>query len=114
MAFDLQDDFLDIFLKSGFQEDVIYTPSAGTAKTIRAIVIRNGGKTVKPGSNQADQRRFDIEIYISNKADNGVSSITENTDLVSLYREIGDAAKSDFVVRGIITNDAGAWHLGLA
>ena len=41
MGLTLQDDMNDIFLDSGLEEDIVYTPSGGVAKTIKALVYRD-------------------------------------------------------------------------
>lgn len=115
MALTLQDDMDNIFLTSGFEEDISYTPSGGTAKTISAIVYRQGAK--ESSSNRrlsnAQSRTYDIEIDISTDATNGISDITIREDKVALKRKIGDSTNTIFLVKSIVQDDAGAKRLGL-
>ena len=115
MALTLQDDMDNIFLASGFEEDITYTPSGGTAKTISAIVYRQGAKESSTNRRltNAQNRTYDIEIDISTDATNGIADVTIREDKVALYREIGDSTTTTFMVKGIIQDDAGAKRLGL-
>jgi len=115
MALTLQDDMDNIFLDSGFEEDIIYTPSGGVAKTIKAIVYRQGSKESTTSSRLSNQDRYyDIEINISTDATNGIADITIREDKVALKREIGDSINTTFLVKGIVQDDAGAKRLGLS
>jgi len=114
MSLTLQDDMDGIFLDSGFEEDVVYTPSGGTAKTIKAMVYRQGSvKSSTSNRMTSKNRSYDIEIDISTDATNGITDITIRADKVALYREIGDTITTTFLVKGIIQDDAGAKRLGL-
>jgi len=114
----LQEDMYNVFLASGFQEDIIYTPSGGAAKTIKAIVYRDGAGYTTPsgrtgGESQSKSRNYNISIHISNDATNGIATITVKEDAVKCKRRYSDSANSTFLVSGIIQDDEGAWHLGL-
>ncbi len=118
MAFDLQDDMNDIFLDSGFEEDVIYTNVSGIPKTIKAIVNRQELKQTNRNTKQqstinTNMRIYDIEIEISTDATEGISLIKIKTDKVALKRKVGDTADTTMSVDGILYNDNGAWKLGL-
>ena len=114
----LKADMGDYFLDVGFQEDVIYTPSGGSAKTISAIVYRDGLTSTNTsrrvgGDTQSKMRNYAISIHIATDATEGIETITVNEDFVALKRRFNDAANSDFRVSGIIEDDEGAWLLGL-
>uniref|UniRef100_A0A6M3LZJ6 Tail protein n=1 Tax=viral metagenome TaxID=1070528 RepID=A0A6M3LZJ6_9ZZZZ len=115
MALTLQDDMDNIFLDAGFEETIIYTPSGGTAKSISAIVYRQGAK--ESSSNRrlsnAQNRTYDIEIDISTDVTNGIANVTTREDKVALKREIGDSTNTTFLVKGIIQDDEGAKRLGI-
>jgi len=119
MAIDLQADMDDIILQAGFEEDIVYTPSGGTAKTISAVVHRDGTTQTVPSrrtgqsQNKTITRRYDISIEISTNATNGIADIIINEDSVALKRKVNDSTNENFLVRGIIMQDAGAYWLGL-
>jgi len=110
----LQDDMDTVFLTSGFQETVSYTPSGGTAKSISAIVNRGGGNEgpQPPARGGSPERRFDMEIIISTDETNGVATVKPREDKVSVATTPGGSAQTYLVV-AVIRSDVGAWHLGL-
>jgi len=116
MAFDLQEDMIDIFLDSGFEEDVIYIDVSGIPKTIKAIInrqeLKQTARNIKSSDN-TNMRLYDVEIEISTDATDGISSIKIKTDKVALKRKIGDTLDTTMSVDGILYNDSGAWKLGL-
>jgi len=114
MTLTLQDDMDKIFLASGFEEDIVYTPSGGSAKTISAIVYRQGiNESLQRQRVQTATRKYDIEIDISTDSTNGIETVTINTDTVILKPKIGDDSTKTFTVAGTIQNDEGAFRLGL-
>jgi len=116
---ELKEEFVDVFLNSGFQETITYTPSGGTAKSISAIVYREGTTQTVPsrrtgaGENKTITRRYDIQIHISTDATDGIQSVTVMKDTVALKRKVNDSSNETFLVRGIIEEDTGAYWLGL-
>ena len=116
---ELQEEFVDVFLTSGFQESIIYTPSGGSAKTINAMIYRDGTTQTVPsrrtgaGENKTISRRYDIEIHISTDATSGIQTVTINEDTVKLKRRTNDTSNTTFLVRGIVQEDVGAYWLGL-
>ena len=115
MGLTLQDDMNDIFLDCGFEEDIVYTVTGGTAKTISAMVYRQGvieTSTSRRVSN-AQTRSYDIVIDISTDATEGISNVTVRADKVALPRKVGDSTATTFLVKGIVQDDAGAHRLGL-
>lgn len=121
MATDLRLDevFIDAILTSGFQESIIYTPSGGTAKTINAIVYRDGTTQTVPSrrtgasENKTIARRYDVEIHISTDATAGIETVTIQEDKVALKRRTNDSSNTNFLVKGIVQEDVGAYWLGL-
>jgi hypothetical protein len=112
----LQQTMDDIFLESGFEESISYTPSGGSAKTIDAVVHRQGASQITasgPGGRMSTIRKYEIEIWISTHATTGIASITPIEDKVALKRRLEDATDTTFQVAGVIDSDAGCWHLGL-
>jgi len=116
---ELKEEFIDVFLASGFQESITYTPSGGTAKTINAIVYRSGTTQTVPSrrtgasENKTISRRYDVEIHISTDATSGIQTVKINADKVALKRRTNDTSNTTFLVRGIIQEDVGAYWLGL-
>jgi hypothetical protein len=103
------------FLASGFQEDVIYTPSGGAAKTIKAVVLRGNAVETQQragGSTPLANRVYDLQILISTDATTGIAQVTPREDKVSVAQRLGEAAKV-FLVQGVVVSDEGAWRLGL-
>ena len=119
MAIDLQEDMNNIFLDCGFEEEIVYTPSGGVAKTIKAQVYRMGALQTSQGSRSGratqdvKNRLYDIEIEISTDATEGIASVKTHEDTVTLKARIGDTSTRVLTVQGIVHNDAGAWRLGL-
>lgn len=119
MSLMLQEDMNNIFLDCGFEEDIIYTPTGGVAKTIKAQVYRQGSlqtsKGARTGTATQDikNRMYDVEIDISTDATEGVSSVAINADTVTMKAKIGDINDTIFTVAGISQNDAGSFRLGL-
>lgn len=103
------DDMVSVFLNtSHFAENITYTPSGGSAKSIKALVIR---QQLNP--NSQDQNRTlgnTIEIYIAKDSTNGVATISRGLDKVSLPQTIG-GSNVTWLVTDIIDHDDGSWHL---
>jgi hypothetical protein len=113
VTFDLAADMDDVFLTSGFEENVIYTPSGGSAATIAAIVQRDRPAEERnnaPGSVGGSERRYPIEITVSAT---DVATVTPHNDVVQIYAKVGDATRKSYRVASIISQDDGAWQLGL-
>lgn len=119
MSIDLQNDMDNIFLDCGFEENIVYTPSGGSAKTIEAQVYRQGSLQTSKGSRtgmatqDVKNRMYDVEIDISTDPTTGVSKVTLLEDTVTMKARIGDTTDTVFTVQGIVQNDAGAFRLGL-
>lgn len=109
---DLASDFANEFLSTDeFAESITYTPSGGSPKTIKAIVVR-------PQIDVLDQDRGrvlarQVEIQIANNSTTGVASVKKGFDQVALKLYLGDAANTTFVVSEIVKHDDGMWHLRL-
>ena len=84
--------------------EIAYTPLDQDAKTIKAVIVR---ERIDPG--EEDQGRIlqkQAEIYIANDADDGVSSVNINGDIVSFPARQGESAV-DWAVIEVIRKDAG-------
>jgi len=115
MTLTLQEDMENVFLESGFEEDIVYTPDGESAKTISAFVFRNGSVESmghRGVRTDAGDRRYNTEILISTDATAGVANPKINVDTVALSASIG-ATPYTWTVAGIIQSDAGAHSLGL-
>lgn len=117
MALTLLDDMNDIFLDSGFEEEVIYTPSGGVARTINALVWRRGtrqttrSRTGQPGDTLS--RFYEIEIEVSNDSTLGISEVTVMEDTIQLYKDVGDSTRKTMAIAGRVHNDEGNFRFGL-
>ncbi len=119
MGLTLQDDMNDIFLDSGLEEDIQYTPSGEVSRTIKAVVYREGSvhsnSSGRVGGDRTTKTRiYAIAIIISTDSIEGVSLITRNVDTVVMKEREADLTTKTFTVAGIIYSDAGGWHLGLS
>lgn len=110
MALDLQGDADTVFLNCGFEESIVYTPSGGLAKTIKAVVNRNAVKDDTAG--KVVSRSVEVEISISTNATTGVDVVTIGEDIALVAKRVGETATT-MTVSGVITSDAGMWRLRL-
>jgi hypothetical protein len=110
--FDIAEIMDNVFLQSGFEEPVIYTPSGSSPITINAIVFRAAERTIdlKAKAGIAAAREYKIEIYISAT---DIPIVKVSTDSVRFKRFVNDIAETTFRVAGIIYADAGSFRLGL-
>ncbi len=114
----LMEDMTNVFLAIGFEEDIIYTPSGGVAKTIKAQVYRDGLTSTNTskrtgGESASKMRNYEISIHIATDSTEGVLTVTTQQDTVACKRRFNDTSNSTFLVSGIIQDDEGAWLLGL-
>lgn len=120
MNLTLQDDMDNIFLNSGFQEDVTYTDKDGNSKTISAIVFREGSMDGNSGSrsgqltNSALNRYYRVEMLVSTDATNGIENLTVKEDKITFKRKVNDSSTVTWVIKGIIQEDSGAQRIGLS
>ncbi len=116
----LQDDMDTIFLDSGFQESVVYTPSGGTARTINAIVFRDGSMAGSSGSrsgaltNATLSRYYKCEMLVSTDATNGIDNPTIQEDTITFNKNVNDTSTVTWVIKGILQEDGGAYRIGLS
>ena len=105
----LDTDMEGVFLNTDeFAEDVVYTPRAGAARTIPAIVDRDQIKT-RP-EDQGRVAHKTAEIIIHNDAANGVTSVNNKGDSVSFAPREGQDAVDWDVIRILESSDA-HWRL---
>lgn len=93
-----------------FAEDILYTPSGGQARVIKAIVDR---KRLSPVSEDSSRALVDsIEIMIARDPVYGIAEITKGMDAdeVVLSETIGGVGVN-FFVADILSQDEGMWHL---
>jgi len=110
MNLTLQTDMDNIFLGSGFEEDIVYTPSGGAAKTISAIVDRASSEVFSPKLQaRLSLQSYRVSIQVS-KTD--VSVVTKQEDIVTLSHH-GRISDTLHVV-GILYEDTASYTLGLA
>ena len=91
-----------------FAESVVYTPKAGVAKSITAVVNR---KRIDPAYEDTGRVLINqCEIFIANDATAGVVSISKGGDMVSFPENISGSA-INWIVADILGQDEGIWHL---
>lgn len=90
-----------------FAEEIIYTPSGGDAKVIKAVVVREG---LEPSpENVARSLKKQAELYIVNHETSGVTEIDKRDDRVTLKDINGDEREAR--INEILHSDEGIWHL---
>lgn len=98
-----------VFLNSDhFAESITYTPHNGLSKSIKAVIDRSPVRPVERGGKPLPGNI--VEIWIANHATDGVASVKERFDKVSLPIREGGAAV-DLRITKIIEQDAGLWRL---
>ena len=111
----LQSEFESVFLDDDFfGESVVYTQN-DIDHTINAVIYRPGLKEYRQQggrSSGSNQTRYHCEVRISRNAKNGIATIKEKSDSISLPLHLGDE-QTVFRVAAIIAQDKGTWHLGL-
>lgn len=99
----------DIFVNPDhFGETITYTPHNELSKTINAQVFRSPVRPVEQGGRSAPVNV--VEIWISKHATNGVVSVKERLDKVSLPLQEGGPVVELRVTKKI-EQDAGMWRL---
>lgn len=96
-----------VFKTSAFSEEIVYTPSGGAAVTIRAVVFRQGAKSINAKADFSIQHH-PIVIELDRE---DVATITEMKDTVQCA-DIAGTVKT-FAVRKVIYSDAGCFKIGL-
>lgn len=109
-TFDFISDMDNIFLESGFQETVSYTPSGGAATSIKAVIDREDNLKATAGGHNAPQqlRTYNFVLLVS-KTD--VPTLTLDEDTVTIT-EAG--VSNTHVVSVLLYEDQGAYLLGLS
>ena len=120
MNLTIQEDMTNIFLNSGFQEDVVYTPSGGTPRTIKAFVFREGSMDTNSGSrtgglsNSTLNRYYKVEMLVSNESTIGIDNLTIYEDKITFPRRVGDSTNVTWLIKGIVEDDSGSLRIGLS
>jgi hypothetical protein len=109
----LQNEFVTHFLgaENPFREQIFYTASGSTAKTIWGIVTQRG--TSKLSGKGMANSVYDVEMLISHDSINGIATVTPNMDKVVFTSAVYGNESNTFLVAGIIDYSPMAWHLGL-
>lgn len=102
-------DFLGTILNNDeLSENVSYTPSGSSARTIKAVIVR---ERIEPNGPDRGNLVFrSAEIYIANHSASGVSTVTKNRDIVSFPVQIGES-NVDWTVTEILDKDDAAFHI---
>lgn len=95
---------------NGFAETITYTPMgvAANAKSVNAFVVR--GEMVQLPENP-NVMAWLFRILVPIDATDGIATVTENRDRVSLPIRAGDAASQEFRVARIAAKDHMFWTL---
>jgi len=105
----LTSDFKSVMLNlNEFAEQIKYTPSGQSQRTIKAIVVRKGLNI--PGQDTGRILNNQAEIYIANDSTYGVTEINKGEDLVDMP-EIEGESDVQWAVADILGKDEGCWHL---
>jgi len=97
-----------VFLNGGeFAEEIIYTPSVGAAKPIKAVVVR---KDLTPADeNVGRSLKNQAEMFISTDSTEGVSAINQKDDRITLADVEGVSKEAR--INDILGKDDGLWRL---
>jgi len=106
----LSQDAVKSFLNTDeFAEEVIYTPSAGDPKVIKAVVVR---ESLEPSrENMARSLRNTARLYIANDEEAGVTGIDKKDDRITLNDIDGDERVAR--INEILHSDEGIWELSV-
>ena len=103
--FDFKDDMDTIFLASGFEESITYTPSGGVATTINAVIDRARLDESVEGANRLNVYKYQIIISKTDVP----TAVRENDEVVM---DVGGTNET-LRVAGVLSEDEGAYRLGL-
>lgn len=108
---DLLDDARNVFLNTAeLAEEITYMPDEGSARHIKAIVIRE-----RPGTEPQDAGRTlqsQLEIFILCDETDGVARVNKGKDRVILPQRPGEESLEWAVVE-VISKDDAIWHLSI-
>jgi hypothetical protein len=104
----LPQDAVSTFLNTEeFAEEITYTPSVGSPKTIKAVIVREG---LEPSSENASRSlRKQAEVYIANDDVDGVTAIDKKDDRITLNDV--DGTPREARINEVLGGDEGIWHL---
>lgn len=102
-------DSVNVFLKvDEFAEEVSYTCDSGQTKLLKALIVR---EQIDSGSEDRGHiLRNQVEMYIANHEEYGITEVTKGKDHVSFPLLIG-GEDQDWRVVNILSKDNGMWHL---
>lgn len=104
MAADARMAFLN---NNEFAEEITYTPAAGTAKLIRAVIVR---KELSPSDEVTGRSlKNQAEAYISTDPIEGVAFINRRDDRIALNDVEGISKEAR--INDVLGKDEGLWHL---
>jgi hypothetical protein len=108
----LLEDMENVFLNTDeWGETVSYTVSSGSPKTIVANVERAPVKPSEPASRAYGTRN--THIWISRDATVGIATVKERLDKVALLAKLSDTVATTYIVKKVLGQDPGGWHLEL-
>lgn len=98
-----------VFLNSDeFAESISYTPTGESAKSIKAVVVR---ENVNPDTQtQGRVMQRECELYIATDSTAGVETVTKGADTASFPVHYG-GSNVTWQVADVIGKDDGIWHL---
>ena len=104
----LSQDAVDCLLnRAEFAEEITYTPSVGSPKIIKAVIVREG---LEPSSeNVARSLRKQARLYIANDEASGITQIDKNDDRITLNDVEGNPKEAR--INEVLNKDEGVWHL---
>jgi hypothetical protein len=108
MAFDFLGDMDNVFLNSGFEEDIVYNEVTIPAVVDRGDVMMLGRNGIT-GNTGMNIPKFKVSVMVS-KTDVPYPVIRDDIVVLSHHGRAADVLR----VQSIIVEDAGAFTLGLA
>lgn len=101
-------DAKSVFLNGGeFAEEIAYTPAGGSAKLIKAVVVR---KELSPADeNTGRSLKNQAELYILTDPLEGIAFINRRDDRITLSDVEGVSKEAR--INDVLGKDEGMWHL---
>lgn len=105
----MSEDAKNAFLNPAeFAEEIVYTPSGGSPKTVNALVVRK--QIEADEQDQGHVLENQCEVFVAADASAGVLSVQKGKDILSFPEQPGGAPISWFVV-DVMNKDDGMWRL---
>ena|SRR3989338_5729761 len=105
----LLDDAKNVFLNTAeLAEEITYVPEEGSARHIKAIVIRERPDTALQDSGRSLQTQ--AELYVLKDRDLGITRVNKGEDKVIFPPDV-EGESIEWRIVDIISKDDALWHL---